>query len=151
MKADPYAFYARRMLCLSPMDAVDADATAAWRGTAVHGVLERWAREDGLEPAKLHRRLQALSDDPRTHPLLRALWVPRLKEAIDWVASLTHAKLAEGRDVVGVECDGKLAIAGVELSGKADRIDRAADGSLAIIDYKTGKAPSGKAVVPIGE
>ena len=142
MKADPYAFYARRMLRLSPMDAVDADATAAWRGTAVHGVLERWAREDGLDPAKLRRRLQALSDDPRTHPLLRALWVPRLREAIDWVASLTHEKLAEGRDVVGVECDGTLEIAGVELSGKADRIDRAADGSLAIIDYKTGSVPS---------
>ena len=146
LKADPYAFYARRMLRLSPMDAVDADATAAWRGTAVHGVLERWAREDGLDPAKLRRRLQALSDDPRTHPLLRALWVPRLKEAIDWVAALTHEKLAEGRDIVGVECDGVLEIAGVELSGKADRIDRAADGTLAIIDYKTGKAPSGKAV-----
>ncbi|MFD1035140.1 double-strand break repair protein AddB [Sphingomonas hankookensis] len=146
LKADPYAFYARRMLRLSPMDAVDADPTAAWRGTAVHGVLERWAREDGLDPAKLRRRLQALSDDPRTHPLLRALWVPRLREAIDWVAAFTHEKLAEGRIVAGVECDGKLEIAGVELTGKADRIDRAQDGSLAIIDYKTGKAPTAKAV-----
>jgi ATP-dependent helicase/nuclease subunit B len=146
LKADPYAFYARRMLRLSPMDAVDADPTAAWRGTAVHGVLERWAEEDGLDPAKLRLRLQALSDDPRTHPLLRALWVPRLREAIDWVAAFTQEKLAEGRSVVGVECDGKLEIAGVELTGKADRIDRANDGSLAIIDYKTGKAPSAKAV-----
>ncbi|MBD8677517.1 double-strand break repair protein AddB [Sphingomonas sp. CFBP 13720] len=146
LKADPYAFYARRMLRLSPMDAVDADPTAAWRGTAVHGVLERWAVEDGLDPVKLQRRLDALRDDPRTHPLLRALWVPRLREAIDWVAGFTQEKLGEGRSVIGVESDGVLQIAGVELRGKADRIDRAADGTLAIIDYKTGKAPSAKAV-----
>ena len=36
LKADPYSFYARRILRLSPLDPVDADPTAAWRGTAVH-------------------------------------------------------------------------------------------------------------------
>jgi ATP-dependent helicase/nuclease subunit B len=34
---------------------------------------------------------------------------------------------------------------GIRLSGKADRIDRLSDGSLAIVDYKTGAAPSGSA------
>ncbi len=32
------------------------------------------------------------------------------------------------------------------MSGRYDRIDRAADGGLAIVDYKTGKAPSATAV-----
>ena len=32
LKADPYAFYARRMLRLTPLDPVDADPSAAWRG-----------------------------------------------------------------------------------------------------------------------
>ena len=32
------------------------------------------------------------------------------------------------------------------MHGKADRIDRLADGGLAIVDYKTGKAPAQKAV-----
>ena len=32
------------------------------------------------------------------------------------------------------------------LGGKADRIDRAADGSLVILDYKTGTPPGAKAV-----
>ena len=31
---------------------------------------------------------------------------------------------------------------GVQVHGRADRIDRLEDGSLAIIDYKTGKPPS---------
>ena len=43
-------------------------------------------------------------------------------------------------------CSARPQIAGVELYGKVDRIDVAADGTLAIIDYKTGKAPSAKAV-----
>ena len=34
---------------------------------------------------------------------------------------------------------------GIRLTGKADRIDRLSDGSLAIVDYKTGAAPSGSA------
>ncbi len=33
----------------------------------------------------------------------------------------------------------------IELSGKIDRIDRDADGTLRILDWKTGKPPSGKA------
>ncbi|HLL59512.1 MAG TPA: PD-(D/E)XK nuclease family protein, partial [Allosphingosinicella sp.] len=41
---------------------------------------------------------------------------------------------------------GELAIAGVTLQGMADRIDRAADGSLVILDYKTGTPPGPKAV-----
>jgi ATP-dependent helicase/nuclease subunit B len=35
---------------------------------------------------------------------------------------------------------------GVRISGKADRIDRLADGTLAVVDYKTGQPPSGKRV-----
>ena len=36
-------------------------------------------------------------------------------------------------------------VGGIRLTGKADRIDRLGDGSLAIVDYKTGAAPSGSA------
>jgi ATP-dependent helicase/nuclease subunit B len=45
-----------------------------------------------------------------------------------------------------VETDGRADIAGVTLTGKADRIDRMPGGSLAIVDYKTGKPPSAKQV-----
>jgi len=37
-------------------------------------------------------------------------------------------------------------VAGVKLYGKVDRIDRLADGGLAIVDYKTGKPPSRRQV-----
>ncbi|PZQ59269.1 MAG: double-strand break repair protein AddB [Sphingomonas taxi] len=146
LKADPYAFYARRILRLSPLDAVDADPSAAWRGTAVHGVLEAWAREDACDPDRLLPRALTLLADPATHPLLRALWQPRLVAAFAWVAERTLAERAEGRSVLAVEGRGAAHLSGIELTGRFDRIDRMADGGLGIVDYKTGKAPSVAAV-----
>src|SRR3546814_4748641 len=40
---------------------------------------------------------------------------------------------------------GELAADGIALHGKADRIDRDGEGRLAIVDYKSGGAPSAKA------
>jgi ATP-dependent helicase/nuclease subunit B len=146
LKADPYAFYARRMLQLTPLDPVDTDPSAAWRGTAVHAVLQRWFEEDHCEPDKLRPRAVAMLSDERTHPMMRALWQPRLMEAIDWIAAEIAVNIDAGRKVVAVERKGVIPFAGVELSGTFDRLDRLADGSLAVIDYKTGKPPSLAAV-----
>jgi ATP-dependent helicase/nuclease subunit B len=149
LKADPFAFYADAMLRLSALDAIDADPSAAWRGSAVHAVFEAWMKEDGCDPAKLRPRAEALLDDAAAHPVLRALWTPRLIEAIEWAAETMSANLALGRVPVAAEIDGRATVAGVELTGKVDRIDRLAGGGLAIVDYKTGKPP-GKAQVAAG-
>ena len=66
--------------------------------------------------------------------------------AIDWIADLERGNQAEGRRPLDAETNGEAAVAGVTVYGRADRIDRLADGSLAIIDYKTGQPPSQKAV-----
>jgi len=55
LKADPFAFYARKMLRLSPLDLIDVDPSAAWRGSAVHKVLEAWAKEEGWASPKALR------------------------------------------------------------------------------------------------
>ncbi|KTF69779.1 double-strand break repair protein AddB [Sphingomonas sp. HT-1] len=146
LKADPYAFYARRMLRLMPLDPVDADPSAAWRGTAVHDVLQKWFEEDDCHPERLRARAEAMLADSRTHPLIRALWQPRLIEAIDWIAGQLAENAAKKRQVLAVEQDGAIEVAGVTLRGKFDRVDRLSDGSLAIVDYKTGQPPSTRAV-----
>ncbi len=146
LKADPYAFYARRVLGLMPLDPVDADPTAAWRGTAVHDILEAWWKEDRCAPGTLHDRAVRMLKDAPVHPLLRALWQPRLAEAIDWIAATMTEMEADGRRVLAAEGRGEIAIAGVTLSGRYDRIDRLPDGGVAVIDYKTGKPPSAAAV-----
>lgn len=145
LKADPFAFYARKVLNVSPIDAVDADPSPAWRGNQVHAILQDWFEQDGAAPDALRPRCEKLLTDPRTHPMIRALWGPRLREAIDWVASEVEAR-AEERTILKVEGRGTLELFGVELNGRFDRIDRRNDGSLIVVDYKTGQPPSIAAV-----
>ena len=146
LKADPFAFYAKTMLRLRPLDPVDADHSAAWKGTAVHEVLEAWLKQDDCDPAKLAARARTMVEDEAIHPMLRALWRPRLWEAIDYIAAQVAKDVAAGRHPLAAEVDGKAVIAGVELVGKADRIDRLANGALGLVDYKTGQPPGPKAI-----
>ena len=147
LKADPFAFYARTMLRLGALEPVDADQTAAWKGSAVHDVLDAWFKQDDCDPSALAERARRLIEGDDIHPMLRALWGPRLEEAIAWVATAIAADRMEDRRPIAAECDGVAQVAGIELKGRADRIDRLADGRLAIVDYKTGKPPSDSAVV----
>lgn len=146
LKADPFAFYARKMLDFAPLDPIDADPSAAWRGSAVHKVLEAWMKEDDCEPSRLRPRAEALLVESSAHPLMRALWQPRLLEAVDWIAGEMARNLESGRRPVAAETKGTCELAGITLYGEADRIDRLADGGLAIVDYKTGTPPGPKAV-----
>jgi len=146
LKADPFAFYAKAILRLRKIDPVDAEHHAAWKGTAVHEVLEAWFKEDRCDPAKLKARAEAMVADEAIHPMLRALWSPRLMEPIDWLAAAMADDLASGRVPVLAEEFGEAEVAGVTLFGKVDRIDRLPDGKLAIVDYKTGQAPKNKSV-----
>ena len=146
LKADPFAFYARKMLRLGALDVIDADPSPAWRGSAVHEVLEAWMKEDDCDPARLRPRAEAFLAGSDAHPLMRALWQPRLLEAIDWIAEEVARNREAGRRPLAAEIWGETRIDGITLGGKVDRIDRAADGSLVIIDYKTGTPPGAKAV-----
>ncbi|MEP6983856.1 MAG: PD-(D/E)XK nuclease family protein, partial [Sphingomicrobium sp.] len=146
LKADPFAFYAQAILKLRSIDPVDADHTAAWKGTAIHQVFQEWLQHDDCDPGKLRARAERLLAEGTIHPMLRALWAPRLLEAIDWVVELERKNRAEGRRPLVAEATGEAVIAGVTVHGRADRIDQLVDGGLAIIDYKTGQPPSQKAV-----
>ena len=146
LKADPFAFYAQAILRLRRQDPVDDDHTARWKGIAVHEVLQEWLQHDECNPDKLRPRAERLLADQAIHPMLRALWGPRLLEAIDWIAAMERENQGQGRRPLAAEVAGETSLAGVTVHGRVDRIDRLADGSLAIIDYKTGAPPTQKAV-----
>jgi ATP-dependent helicase/nuclease subunit B len=146
LKADPFAFYASAILKLRQLDPADADFSARWKGDEVHKAFEAWLKQDNCDPDRLRDRAEKLLATEAIHPMLRALWSPRLLEAIDWIAERERANQAEGRKPLKAEISGETALAGIVVHGRADRIDRLADGGLAIVDYKTGKPPAKKAI-----
>ena len=145
LRGDPYQFYASSILRLKSLDGLDDAPGPAWQGQAVHKIFEEWhkrgAPEGGLVPLA-HEMLDAMS----AHPLMRALWWPRLVEALRWAEETITAQRAEGREVLVSESWGEMHCKGVRVFGRADRIDRLADGKLAVVDYKTGKPPSASMV-----
>ena len=146
LKADPFAFYANSILKLREIDSVDADHTARWKGEAVHKVFEEWLLHDECDPDKLRGRAERLLAGETIHPMLRALWAPRLLEAIDWIAELERQNQRAGRKPLRAEITGEAPLDGIMVHGRADRIDQLPDGGIAIVDYKTGKPPSRKAI-----
>jgi ATP-dependent helicase/nuclease subunit B len=146
LKADPFAFYAQAMLGLRSLDPLDADHSAKWKGIAVHEVLELWLKEDDCAPEKLLPRAEALLQGDTIHPMLRALWAPRLREAIKWIGEQEVEDREQGRVPLKAEISGETEIGGVTVHGKADRIDVMPNRGIAIVDYKTGKPPTNKAV-----
>jgi ATP-dependent helicase/nuclease subunit B len=146
LNADPFAFYAQAILKLRALDPVDDDHTARWKGIAVHEVLQEWLQHDDCDPDKLRPRAVRLLQGEAIHPMLRALWAPRLLEAIDWIAATERDNQSRGRRPLTAEVTGETVLAGITVHGRVDRIDRFPDGSIAIIDYKTGQPPSQKSV-----
>jgi ATP-dependent helicase/nuclease subunit B len=148
---DPYQFYAQAILDLRQLDPLAADpfSDPALRGTLVHKILETWHKARAGNPGlALAPFAAAHFAAERVHPLFRALWQPRLIEALErfeqWILA---AEADQGRIVLASEIDGEMTFDGVKVKGRADRIDRLPDGSLAIVDYKTGKPPPKKQVL----
>ncbi len=145
LRSDPYQFYAGKILGLAALDALDAEPTAAMKGIAAHAILDRWHR-DGARPDRLH----AIAEDELramgAHPLTLSLWRPRLLRALDWIAGEIARLRDEGRAVLATEAKGEIRVMAVRVHGRADRIDRTGDGTLGIVDYKTGAPPSARRV-----
>jgi DNA helicase II / ATP-dependent DNA helicase PcrA len=66
-----------------------------------------------------------------------------LKQGIEQLQDfLAGTRSAPPREVLHTEEWFDVQIAGTKVAGRIDRMDRTADGSVAIVDYKTGKARS---------
>ena len=138
---DPFQFYAAKIMGLSDLDALDAEPSAVWQGNVAHLILQRWHEARANDAgAALTPVMEAVLDEANADPLTRGLWQPRLEAALRWIQSEIDSY--EDRSVIAVETKGAMRFDGVHVHGRADRIDRLADGSLALIDYKTGKPPS---------
>ena len=150
---DPYAIYAKHVLRLRPLDALDEAIGPLERGTALHKALENFiAKYPQALPDDAVAQLVATADAvfaqagiPRA---ALALWRPRFLGAargfVEWErgrrGSISTSHL---------EKKGRLRLGDFELTGVADRIDILTNGTAAILDYKTGAPPSKKQVAEL--
>ncbi len=142
LRGDPYQFFAGKIMQLQDLDALDAEPSPAWQGEVAHEILEEWHK---AEPkVSIVEVMERVFEQRNVHPLMRGLWQPRLQCALQWVEQ--EIAEYEGREIVAVEAWGEMHVDGVRIHGKIDRLDRFADGSLGIVDYKTGSPPSSKMV-----
>ncbi|MGH7103824.1 MAG: double-strand break repair protein AddB [Acetobacteraceae bacterium] len=160
--ADPYAIYARQILCLRPLPGIAEVADAADFGQIVHRALAAFVREAALFtevgaawPAEAEARLDALlrQELARAHlpPHLANWWWPRLKRIAGWVAAAeVQRREAAALLALAVEQPGQWTVAGSSgpfiLAGRADRIEHRGNAGLAILDYKTGRIPTPREV-----
>jgi ATP-dependent helicase/nuclease subunit B len=160
--ADPYVFYAKRVLRLRALDPLDADVGAIDYGQIVHGALARfvervaafpggWPGEAAAQDIWADAAAEALAaQGPR--PGLAAFWRPRLARIGDFVVDL-EAGLRADHAIAASFTERKAELrlrrprGEVTLKARADRLDRYGDGSLAVLDYKTGEPPPQEALL----
>jgi ATP-dependent helicase/nuclease subunit B len=152
---DPYDLYAKRILALGPLEALEADPGALERGNVIHKVLERFVRAypDAL-PADAERRLldlgRELFEEFSHRPQVMALWWPRFERIAAWVVEQERARRAGAVEIL-VEVRGLLELpahaAKFRLKARADRLERHPDGRITVVDYKTGRLPDRTEVV----
>jgi ATP-dependent helicase/nuclease subunit B len=151
---DPYTIYAKHILKLRELDAVDLPPGAADRGIVIHGALSEFTKTfaTGLpvDPAAAlieigQKHFAALED----YPEARAFWWPRFRRIAHWLAAWEIERRGMVATLVA-ESSGKIDIPLGErtftLRARADRIEALVGGGLAILDYKTGTVPTEKQV-----
>ncbi len=156
--ADPYAIYARHILRLRKLRPLEEATDASDYGSIVHDGFEIFLAAHGAawtsqSPADLREAMNHALVKAGLRRALVEWWAPRLARIADWASDTENERRAAYPPVhIGAELAGKWTLTlpgGFELTGRADRIEKRADGTIAIIDYKTGKPP-GQAAVDTG-
>lgn len=117
-------------------------------GTIVHKALEDASTVPGMTvdemKAAVEERWHEIAFDAEWESSRQRA---RVDAMIDAIAEYVELRRSEGVTVVGVEANFTLKRGHAVLNGQADRLEQLADGSVRVVDLKTGKnAPSHKSM-----
>ena len=135
------------MLRLQRLDPLGAQPDAKERGSMIHKVFERFvAQGHGFTSSDALATLEAMAREEFAGldaiQERREIWLRRFKRAAEMFLDYERGR----RGVVSsrtAEIKGRWIFpSSFELVGKADRIDQLSDGTLEIIDFKTGGVPA---------
>lgn len=145
----PYDIYARHVLRLRPLDPLGQDPDARERGNITHDIFAQFVIDghDVMAPDALDvLKAIALEKFAGLEGIAerRDIWLRRFATTAEQF--LLHERAREPRvKRRHAEIDGRWTLKLAEdfvLSGRADRVDEMVDGTLEIIDFKTGAVPS---------
>jgi DNA helicase II / ATP-dependent DNA helicase PcrA len=118
-------------------------AAAMQYGAAIHRILKTYFDSINLGRAKTDNELidlfrldlaEARIQEPYQHELYEKQGLAQLREFLATARTLPSAQ------VLHTEQSFEIRVGPTSVVGRIDRIDRRPDGSVAIVDYKTGKA-----------
>ena len=153
----PFKFYVQKMLGLYA-ETVPEKSYDSWLapndfGTLCHEVLSRYYTEPdtdwhNLLSEEVEKMKELQPEGPPSAVAAEIREAERMiSRAIDWTNAQGRTVIATeygfgpkaGTEPLALEINGKT----IRLSGSIDRVDRLPDGSISIIDYKTGKQIAG--------
>jgi ATP-dependent helicase/nuclease subunit B len=140
----PYRFFALRQLRLQEPDELDGELEKRDFGNWLHGLLRHFHEALEASPTSDEETRRSMLDaaaERSTRDMalseceflpFAAAW-PRVREG--YLVWLTGHE-AEGTKFMAAEAEREMPLGSITLIGKIDRLDRAADGSTLVIDYK---------------
>ena len=145
----PYDIYAKHVLRLRPLDPLGDSPDSRERGTIIHDIFAEFVERKHavMAPDALDTLMAIAADKFSGLDAIgerRDIWLRRFHTAavqfLDFERAREPAVLARHAEI-----DGELKLQLREpftLRGRADRIDALKDGTLEIIDFKTGSPPA---------
>lgn len=151
---DPYEIYARKILKLRRLESLEKKLSIKEYGSFVHKVLEIFYKKHSLNfPQDAQEQLlsigKKLLDELGVAPQIRAFWLPRFEKTVCWIVN-EEKKYRDEVAYTYPELEGEMNLnlpAGeMTITARADRLDYCKDGTINIIDYKTGEPPTPKKI-----
>ncbi|MAK61178.1 MAG: double-strand break repair protein AddB [Ponticaulis sp.] len=148
---DPYAYYARKVLALEPLEKIDAPISPLAIGTALHNALEgvNTLETPSLTPDHLVARFSSEMTQVGADPLFlaerQASWHEVSDTFLSWMADrdgVVKSRAFEQSYRLDLSIKDKT----VKLIGRADMVETLHTGMLVVTDFKTGAPPSAKQV-----
>lgn len=149
LRKDPYAIYAKYILNLSELSGIDPQLSTLDKGKLFHHILNQFVKS-GFHPshpqAVIHLQEIAKNffESLDTDPVTCYFWLKRFSILTEWI-------ITTWQQTNSIHCQSEYSLETMltetfTLTSRLDRLDFLDDGSVGIVDYKTGKLPTQKAL-----
>ena len=150
----PYNFYAKKILKLRKIDEIDERPNLAEFGNFFHLVVEQYTKQYNPKNANKYLQIISIAESILTNinvpDYSKKLWKIKITALANELIKFDEFRRESAIKIYSeIEGQTTLNIKGknIILKAIADRIELGHDGTLAIIDFKTGSVPSKKDVL----